>query len=82
MLSLYFFKLMEKIEEHEGKKYLMVDYYIVDKVLDKIGIEKFDDANILISSDNKLSDNITLKRAVILITCVLKMPVHFVHSCF
>ena len=70
MLSLYFFKLMEKIEEHEGKKYLMVDYYIVDKVLDKIGIEKFDDANILISSDNKLSDNITLKRVVILITCI------------
>ena len=64
------------------KKYLMVDYYIVDKVLDKIGIEKVDDANILISSDNKFSDNIILKRVVILITCVLKMPVHFVHSCF
>ena len=26
----------EKIEEHEGKKYLMVDVYMLRKVLDKI----------------------------------------------
>ena len=26
----------EKIEEHEGKKYLMVDVYMLHKVLDKI----------------------------------------------
>ena len=43
---------MRKIEEHEGKKYLMVDDNILDKVLDKIkniiGIEKLDDTKILI----------------------------------
>ena len=71
MLSLYFFKLMWKIEEHEGKEktYLMLDYYIVDKALDKtkeiIGIEKFDDTKILINTDNRLSDDITLKRGAI-----------------
>ena len=38
---------MEKTEEDKGKKYLMVDDYMLDKVLDKIkkiiGIEKFVD---------------------------------------
>ena len=37
---------MGKIEEHERKKYFIVDVYMLDKVLDKfkgiIGIEKFD----------------------------------------
>ena len=45
MLSLYFDKLMGKIEEHERKKYLLVDDYMLNKVLDKIkeiiSIEKF-----------------------------------------
>ena len=40
-------KLMDKIEEHERKKYLMVEDYMLDKVSDKIKeiieIEKFDD---------------------------------------
>ena len=46
MLSLYFHELIMrgKIEEHEGKKYLMTDDYMLDKMLDKIemiiGIEK------------------------------------------
>ena len=35
MLSLHYHELMGKIEEHEGNKYLMVDEYILDKVLDK-----------------------------------------------
>ena len=36
MLSLYFDKLMGKIKEHERKKYLMIDGYMLNKVLDKI----------------------------------------------
>ena len=40
------------------KKYLMINYNILDKVLDKIkeitGIEKFDDTKILIDTDDKL----------------------------
>ena len=47
----------------------MVDGNILDKVLDKIkkiiGIEKFDDTNILIETDDKLPDGITLKNVVI-----------------
>ena len=36
ILSLYYDELIEKIEEHKAKKYLMVQNYILDKVLDKI----------------------------------------------
>ena len=54
----------------------MVDDYMTDKVLEKIkeiiGLEKFDDTKILIDTDDKLPDNITLKYIVILITCVIK----------
>ena len=40
-----------KIEKHKGEKYLMVDDFMLDKVLDKIkkiiGIEKSDDTKII-----------------------------------
>ena len=36
MFSLYFDKFMGKIKEHERKKYLMIDGYMLNKVLDKI----------------------------------------------
>ena len=36
MLSMHYRDLMGKIEEHEGKKYLMVDNNVVDKALDGI----------------------------------------------
>ena len=32
MLNLYYDKLIGKIEEYEGKKYLMVDDYTLDKL--------------------------------------------------
>ena len=73
-LRLYFYKLMQKIEEHGRKKYFMVDNYMVDTSLDKIneiiGIEIFDDNRIWINIDDKLSDNIilTLHKFVILLT--------------
>ena len=54
----------------------MVDDYMLDKILDKIkeimGIEKFDDTKILIDSDDKMSDYITFKNVVILMTCIMK----------
>ena len=47
------------------EKSLMVDDNMANKVLDKIkeiiSIENFDDTKILINTDNKLSDDITLK---------------------
>ena len=36
MLNLHYHKLMVKTEENEGKKYLTVDCYMLDKVLHKI----------------------------------------------
>ena len=45
------------------KKYLMVDDYTLDKVLDKIekiGIDKLDDTKTLIDTDDKLSEMILL----------------------
>ena len=56
---------MGKVKQHEGKKYLMIDDYILDKVLDKIkeiiDRKKFDNTKILIYTDDKLPDDITLK---------------------
>ena len=53
MLSLHYQKLLEKIEEHQ-KKCLVVDDYIINKVLDKIkgiiNIKKFDDTKISIDT--------------------------------
>ena len=58
MLSLHYHELMGKIQKHEGKTYLMVDDYMLGRVLDKIketiGIEKFDDSRILIDTDTTL----------------------------
>ena len=65
MLNLHYRELMGKIGERKGKNYLMVNDYMLDKVLDKIietiGTEKFDDTKILIDSVDKLPDFINLK---------------------
>lgn len=63
MLSLYYHELMGKDKEHEGKKWLMIDDHVLDKVLRKIkqriDIGNFDDNKILIETDDKLLDDIT-----------------------
>ena len=55
------------------KKILMVDDYMLDKVLDKIktiiGFKQFDNTKILIDT---LPDDINFKNVVILMTCVIK----------
>ena len=57
-------------------KYLMVDDCMLVKVLESIkkvmGIEKFDDTEILFNTNDKLSDDFTLKNIVILMTCIIK----------
>ena len=61
-----------------GKKHLIVDDNMIDKFLHKclqifaICIEECDDTNILIETDDKLPDDITLKNVIVLITCALK----------
>ena len=67
------------------KKYLTVDNYTLDKVLDKIkriGIEKDEDTKILICTYYKLSDDITLKNTVILMTYVIKDDDNFYPQLF
>ena len=44
---------------------------VLDKIKDIIGIEKFDDTNILIDTDDKLPHYITLKNFVIIMTSVV-----------
>ena len=54
----------------------MVDHYTLDKLLDKIkkiiGTEKFDNTKILIETDDKFPDDITLNNVVILTTSVVR----------
>ena len=80
MLSLHYHELMGKIQKHEGKTYLMVDDYMLGRVLDKIketiGIEKFDDTRILIDTDT------TLKKVVLLMTCIIKDGTKFYPQLF
>ena len=65
LLSLYSHELLEKIEEHEEKSFLIVDNYMLEKLLEKIkeiiGIDQFDDTKVLIETDVKLPDGITLR---------------------
>ena len=65
ILNLYYDKLIGNIKKYEGKKYLMVDDCTLDKVLDKIkriGIEKFGCIKIFIDSNDKLPDDVTLRK--------------------
>ena len=69
MLNLFYDELIGKIEEYEGKNHLMVGDYTLDKVLDKIkriGLKKLNNIRILIDTDDKLPDDVTL------MTCVIK----------
>ena len=49
---------------------------MLNKVLNKIkmvkGIERFNSTKILIDTDNKLADEVTLENVVILISCIIK----------
>ena len=64
----------------------MLSKNILNKVLEKvkmiIGIENFDDTKILIETDDKLPDDITLKNAVILVTSVIKNKGKFYQQIF
>ena len=68
------------------KKYLMANDYMLDKVLGKmkeiISIEKFDDTQILIDTDDKLPEDATLKNIVILLIGVIKDDNKFYRKIF
>lgn len=63
------------------RKKLMVDDYILDKVLDKTkmikDIKKVDDTKIFIETDDKFPDTIALKYAMILTKCDIKKRNNF-----
>ena len=65
----------ERFKNMKEKKCLMVDNYVLYKVLDKlketIGIEKLGNTEILIVIDDRLPEDIIFKNFVILITYIL-----------
>ena len=65
MLNLFYDELIGKIEEYEGKNHLMVGDYTLDKIK-RIGLKKLNNIRILIDTDDKLPDDVTL------MTCVIK----------
>ena len=69
LLNLYYHELIGKTEEHEENEYLMVNDYMLDKVLDKIKerrcIEKFGDTKIIIGTDDKLPDYFYFKNVIL-----------------
>ena len=74
-INLYYDKLTENVEEYEGKNYLMVDDFTLNKALDRIkriDFKKRDDTRILIDGDDKLPDDTTLQNDVILMTGAFK----------
>ena len=55
---------------------------MLDKIKESIRIydKKYDDTKILIDTDDKLPDDITLKNVAILVTCIKKVIVIFIHK--
>ena len=64
------------VAKSNGRANSEIRYYMLHKVLNKIkiivGIEKVDDNKILIKTDEKLPNDVSLKNVVILITRVIK----------
>ena len=81
---MYYLELMENIDKYEVKK--IFHDHMLDKVFDKIeelvGIEIFDDTKVLIDTNDKLPDDITLKDVVVLMTCFIKDGDKFIQNYF
>ena len=69
-------KKKKKNKKNEGKKKKKNHDYILHKVLDGIkeiiSTEKLDDTKLLIDTNDKLPDDITLINVMILMTCVIQ----------
>ena len=69
-------KKKKKTNSMKEKNYLMIHDYILHKVLDGIkeiiSTEKLDDTKLLIDTNDKLPDDITLINVMILMTCVIQ----------
>ena len=73
MSSLHYRELTREIKYHERDKYLMVDDYMVDKILERIkeitNIEEFDKTKILIDTNNKFPDDMLWYYCIVVICC-------------
>ena len=77
MFILHYQELIGKIEEHEGKKCLMIDDYMLDKISGNIkeitGIAKFDNTKILINTDDLIAKRYYFEKCcMMLMTCIIK----------
>ena len=63
---MYYYEFLGKDKGHEGKKYLMVNDFMLDRQYNR------HDTEILIDTDDKLSDYNILKNVVILTICVIE----------
>ena len=66
MLSPRYHELIGKMKEHEGKNGYVL-HKALNKIKETINVIKFNGTKILIDTDDKLPDYITLKNVVILI---------------
>ena len=55
---------------------------VLNKTKETISIRNFDDNKILVDTDNKLADDITLENIVILMRCVIKNDSKFYQKTF
>ena len=75
ILTLYYNKLMGTIEEHERKNTWYLNSVLnkaLHQIKETIGIQKSDDTKILIDTDDKLPDYISLKNVLIIVASVIK----------
>lgn len=76
LVILHYDELIGKLKEYGEITYLMVDEYMLDKVSNTIkeiiAIGKFEDTKMVVVIADKLPDDISFKKYVILMTCVIK----------
>ena len=76
LVILHYDELIGKLKEYGEITYMMVDDYMLDKVSNTIkeitAIGKFEDTKMLVVIADKLPDDISFKKYVILMTCVIK----------
>ena len=61
---------MERLKHIKEKCNIL--HKVIDKIKNIIGAERFDDINIFIETNEKLSNYITLKNFLMLVTCAIK----------
>ena len=61
---------------------IIICQIVFDQIEELVGIKIFDDTKVLIDTNDKLPDDITLKDVVILMTCFIKDGDKFIQNYF